>query len=239
MARGTCLAMEAGQEQDTSHWRVGIADVWRWQTLPAAATASATTVENVTFNVIQNPPNYLVTSITAPPGTPIVADNFGPFATGTGQITVPRATVRGVNPDINTAYAQFWSAAVTHEFLGTYVASIEYTGSHGAQLYSIRNGTTTSSRQMRTACHLRRRHTRRPAQQRQCVLESAVRAHQRARQCGLLELQRVGIPSRHASDRQHGLQFQANYTWSHSTTTSAPLLLGDIDDMSGSATSDS
>src|SRR6185369_563121 len=53
---------------------------------------------NVTFNVIQNPPNYNVVSLTGG-GAPIVSDNFGPFGTGTQQVINPRATVRGVDPD--------------------------------------------------------------------------------------------------------------------------------------------
>jgi len=91
---------------------------------------------NVTFNVIQNPPNYAVVSL-AGGGAPIVSDNFGPFATGSGLVTLPRATVRGVDPNIDTAYVHFWSASLEHEFMGTYVVKAEYSASAGRDLYSI------------------------------------------------------------------------------------------------------
>jgi len=189
---------------------------------------------NVTFNVIQNPPNYLVTSITAPPGTPIVADNFGPFATGTGQITVPRATVRGVNPDINTAYAQFWSAAVTHEFLGTYVASIEYTGSHGAQLYSIER---YNNLQSANAYGLPFTPAAIPG-----VQPSNGNAYSNP-QYGLInERGNAGYSNYNGlafrlDTRQignTGLQFQANYTWSHSLDNLSSSFSETSSDTSGS-----
>jgi len=88
---------------------------------------------NVTFNVIQNPPNYAVVAI---PGAPISLNNLEGF-TGTGSIALPQTSLRGVDPDIKTAYAHFWSAAVQHEFANSVVASIEYTGSAGRNLYAI------------------------------------------------------------------------------------------------------
>ena len=96
---------------------------------------------NVTFNVIQNPPNYAVVSIVAGqtgfPTIPITTDNLGPFATGTGTRILPRSTARHVNEEIVTAYAHFWSAALEHEIMGQLVASAEYSGSKGVDLYSI------------------------------------------------------------------------------------------------------
>jgi hypothetical protein len=96
---------------------------------------------NVTFNVIQNPPNYAVLFITAGdpgfPTIPISGDNLGPFATGTGTRRLPATSLRHVREDIETAYAHFWSAAIEHEIMGTAVASIEYSGSKGVKLYSI------------------------------------------------------------------------------------------------------
>jgi hypothetical protein len=94
------------------------------------------TFGNVTFNVIQNPPNYAVVQLPGA-GAPLVSDNLGPFATGTGLVTLPRTSLRHVREDIETAYAHFWSAALEHEFFGTVVGSIEYTGSAGRDLYSI------------------------------------------------------------------------------------------------------
>lgn len=96
---------------------------------------------NVTFNVIQNPPNYLVLSlqkgvdITA---LPITTSNFGPLA-GTTPPTkvIPRGSLRHVREDIVNAYAHFWSAALQHEVGSGNVLSVEYSGSAGRSLYSI------------------------------------------------------------------------------------------------------
>lgn len=101
---------------------------------------------NVTFNVIQNPPNYAVINILpgVTPGFPvgsllITPSNVGPFAGTTGAITLPQTSLRHVREDINTAYAHFWSASVEHEVLPGTVASIQYSGSAGRNLYSLEN----------------------------------------------------------------------------------------------------
>ncbi len=88
---------------------------------------------NVTFNVIQNPPNYAVLALG---NVPISTDNLGPFSAN-GTITLPQTSLRHVDQNIKTAYAHFWSGALEHEFANSVVASIEYTGSKGSKLYSI------------------------------------------------------------------------------------------------------
>ncbi len=92
---------------------------------------------NVTYNVIQNPPNYAVVALTPAGGAPILSDNLGPFGSGSGDVTLPRTSLRHVNQDIKTAYAHFWSTSIEHEFANSLVASIEYSGSAGRDLYSI------------------------------------------------------------------------------------------------------
>jgi len=95
---------------------------------------------NVTFNVIQNPPNYAVISILGPEvgldTLPIFTSNTGPL-TGTGSVTLPPSSLRGVDPNIKTAYAHVWDAAVEHQFGTNTVVGIQYSGSHGSNLYSI------------------------------------------------------------------------------------------------------
>jgi hypothetical protein len=96
---------------------------------------------NVTFNVIQNPPNYAVLGINAPqdvPVLPITTDNVGPLS-GTGTAVLPIVQLRAVKEDIVNAYAHFWSVAFQREILPRTVASVEYTGSNGVNLYSIEN----------------------------------------------------------------------------------------------------
>lgn len=95
---------------------------------------------NITFNVIQNPPNYSVLGLTAPadvPVIPIPTDNAGPLAGTSGTKALGRVTLRAVDPNIKTAYAHLWSAALEHEFANDLLAAIEYTGSKGSDLYAI------------------------------------------------------------------------------------------------------
>jgi len=92
---------------------------------------------NVTYNVIQNPPNQAVVALVGAAAGQITASNLGPFASSEGSITLPRTSLRHVREDIRTAYAHFWSAALEHEFLNSFVGSVEYSGSAGRDLYSI------------------------------------------------------------------------------------------------------
>jgi len=95
---------------------------------------------NVTFNVIQNPPNYSVIALTAGadvPSIPVTNSNAGPLAGTSGTKAIPRVTLRAVNPNIDTAYAHIWSAAVERQFTPDLIGAVEYSGSKGVNLYSI------------------------------------------------------------------------------------------------------
>ena len=93
---------------------------------------------NVTFNVIQNPPNYSVTSLTSTNSNryPIFTDVSGPLA-GTGTRIFPTPNLRAVNPNIKPAYTEFWSLAIDRQLMKNSVLSLEYVGSKGVHLYSI------------------------------------------------------------------------------------------------------
>ncbi len=97
---------------------------------------------NVTFNVIQNPPNYGVIGITsadlggAP--IPITLNNAGPLAGNVGTITLPRVTLRAVDPNIVNSYAHQYSASFERRF-GQLTASATFSGTTGKKLYSIAN----------------------------------------------------------------------------------------------------
>ena len=96
---------------------------------------------NVTFNVIQNPPNYAVVSIVSGvdvPTMPVFTDNAGPLA-GTGTKALPPTSLRAVNQNLATAYSQFWSAAIDRQVMRNSVLSFEYAGSKGTGLYDIAN----------------------------------------------------------------------------------------------------
>jgi outer membrane receptor protein involved in Fe transport len=95
---------------------------------------------NVTFNVIQNPPNYSVIALNAPGDVPTIAittNNSGPLAGSSGTKPIPRVTLRAVDPNIKTEYAHLWSAALEHQFGPDLIGAVEYTGSKGVNLYSI------------------------------------------------------------------------------------------------------
>jgi outer membrane receptor protein involved in Fe transport len=96
---------------------------------------------NVTYNVLFNPPQYLVASIDAGvdvPSMPIFTDNQGPFGGVAGvKKTIPRGSLRHIDQNIETAYAHFYSLSLQHEVFGNTVASVEYTGSSGRKLYDL------------------------------------------------------------------------------------------------------
>ena len=96
---------------------------------------------NVTYNVLFNPPQYLVASIDAPTDTPVLpvyVDNQGPFGGVAGVTkTIPAGSLRHVDQNIVTAYNHFYSLSIQHEVVANTVVSIEYTGSTGRNLYDL------------------------------------------------------------------------------------------------------
>ena len=97
---------------------------------------------NVTFNVIQNPPNYATVSLRNGADVtdlPVTLENFG-LLSGSGITkSFPRVSLRAVDPNIHNAYAHFWSAAFQRQVMGNTIVSAEYTASAGRSLYSIAN----------------------------------------------------------------------------------------------------
>ncbi|MGI9167914.1 MAG: carboxypeptidase regulatory-like domain-containing protein [Pyrinomonadaceae bacterium] len=105
---------------------------------------------NVTFNALFNPPNYAVVALAANSVNtsgvvtegdvatlPIFSSNLGPFA-GTGP---PRrltaVSARHIDQNIVNAFAHFWSLSLERQLSRNTVASLEYSASHGRNLYSI------------------------------------------------------------------------------------------------------
>jgi hypothetical protein len=96
---------------------------------------------NVTFNVIQNPPNYAVLSLfnnVDVTNLQVTTNNAGPLAGNSPPTKVlPGTSLRHVREDIVNAYAHFWSFAFQREVSRGNVLSVEYSGSRGQKLYSI------------------------------------------------------------------------------------------------------
>ncbi|HEX4230182.1 MAG TPA: carboxypeptidase regulatory-like domain-containing protein [Bryobacteraceae bacterium] len=96
---------------------------------------------NVTFNVIQNPPNYAVVNLIAGSGgfttIPLSASNAGILAGSSGSTALPPSSLRAVLPSIPQSYAQLMSASIEHEFFNNTHLEIDYSGSIGENLYDI------------------------------------------------------------------------------------------------------
>lgn len=99
---------------------------------------------NVTYNAIQNPPNYGTISLTAGvansdlPSMPIFTNNAGPLS-GTGQKAFLQVSQRAINQNLPTAYAETWNFGIQRQMTKSSVVAVEYAGSHGVHLYSIAN----------------------------------------------------------------------------------------------------
>lgn len=94
---------------------------------------------NVTFNVIQNVPNYEVVDLTGgidPGCCTVTTSNLGGFS-GTGTKTLPRASLRYVDPHIRTAYAHLYDAAIERQIVPKILVGLEYSGSKGESLYTL------------------------------------------------------------------------------------------------------
>jgi hypothetical protein len=160
---------------------------------------------NVTFNVIQNPPNYFVLGVTSSGGSPIAINpnNAGPLA-GTGTALLPRSTGRIVDPNIPTAYAQFWSLAAQREVAKNTLFSLEYTGSHGIHLYDISNINQTGSGGV---------YELDPNPLNRLDPQFGNLNYRSARGFSRYNALNVGLRSTNLF--RTGLQFNTNYTWSH------------------------
>ena len=91
---------------------------------------------NVTFNVIQNPPNYAV--IVDRTGATVTNSNSGPLA-GTGSVPLPPTSLRHVDQNIRTAQTQFHSLAIDQQLGHNTLLEVSYNGSRGVHLYDIKN----------------------------------------------------------------------------------------------------
>jgi hypothetical protein len=94
---------------------------------------------NVTFNMIQNPPNYETVQVNESVYgyIPISPSNLGPLSGSSGTLKLPGASIRNVDPNIQTAYAHFWSLSLEHQLTKNLLVGADYEGSRGVHLYDI------------------------------------------------------------------------------------------------------
>jgi len=96
---------------------------------------------NVTYNVLFNPPLYLIANLDSGvdvPSQPIYVDNGGPF-TGVPGVTktIPPGQFRHVDQNIKTAYSHIYGISYTRELRTGLTGGIEYNGSTGRDLYDL------------------------------------------------------------------------------------------------------
>jgi hypothetical protein len=71
------------------------------------------------------------------PTIPINVDNAGPLSGTSGSKKLPAVSLRGVNPDIKTAYAHTMSLTLERQLTNSVLLSLGYSGSRGEGLYDI------------------------------------------------------------------------------------------------------
>jgi hypothetical protein len=91
---------------------------------------------NVTFNLIQNPPNYAVVVLN---NITVTNSNAGPLAGSSGSVPLPPTSLRHVDQNIRTAQTQFWSLAFEQQLAKSTVMSMQYVAARGVHLYDIKN----------------------------------------------------------------------------------------------------
>ncbi|HET8922187.1 MAG TPA: TonB-dependent receptor [Candidatus Acidoferrum sp.] len=92
---------------------------------------------NVTFNAIQNVPNYASVQILGSSNGGITTSNFGPFGGSNGSVPLRPSSLRHINQDIRTAQTQFVSLALERQVARRSILALEYSGAHGIHLYDI------------------------------------------------------------------------------------------------------
>jgi len=91
---------------------------------------------NVTFNIIQNPPNYAVIVIRP---SAVTNSNSGPLSGSSGSVALPPTSLRHVDQNIRTAQTQFRSISVDQQLGRGTVLELTYNGARGIHLYDIKN----------------------------------------------------------------------------------------------------
>jgi hypothetical protein len=97
--------------------------------------------DNAIVSIIQNPPNYAQVALIAGTnisGIDITDSNTGPFDES-GRLTIPQTNITAIDANLKTAYARFWNFSLQRELAPNLVASIDYSGSQGRDLYAVSN----------------------------------------------------------------------------------------------------
>jgi outer membrane receptor protein involved in Fe transport len=96
---------------------------------------------NVTFNIVQNPPNNA--TLTAS-GVPLTTSNVGTFAGTCPTLPatpcgLPPSSPRDIDQNIQVAATNFWGMTLERQMGSKAALSLQYNGAHGVHLYDINN----------------------------------------------------------------------------------------------------
>jgi hypothetical protein len=173
---------------------------------------------NALFNVIQNPPNYSVITLSGAALTTINPNQFTQLGNVGGAALTITSSARMLDNNLRTAYSEQWNLTVEHDLFGKgLVASVSYVGTNGFRLYSLNNLNPIGG------C------VRDPSINAVCNPASAAGSFRASRlnQSGLTGMNRRG---NEGFSRYNGLSFElrsrqigntglllsGNYTWAHS-----------------------
>jgi hypothetical protein len=160
-----------------------------------------------------NPPAFSIARLSAVSLTPAIFDNpYSVFPQST--IPVPPSTVTHFDQDLKTAYVGQWNVTLEHELTRNLVVSGAYLGSKGNRLYRLLNVNRIGSGQFDGRPGERLFNSASSFTTISNEADSSFHALQ-------LRVESPGI-------RNLGIQFGANYTWSHSIDNASTLLGDDI-----------
>jgi carboxypeptidase family protein len=160
-----------------------------------------------------NPPAYSIARLTAVSLTPALFDD--PYSVfPQTPMPLPPSTVTHFDQDLKTAYVNEWNATLEHELTRNLVVSGVYLGSKGNRLYRPLNVNRIGSGQFDGRPGERLFNTASSFTTISNQADSSFHALQ-------LKVESPGV-------RNIGLQFGANYTWSHSIDNAGSLLADDV-----------
>jgi Carboxypeptidase regulatory-like domain len=93
---------------------------------------------NAVFNVIQNPPNYAVLQLQAPPALPVMPNQFDTLG-ATGRSLTLTGSARMLDNNLRTAYSAQFNATLERDLGKGVTGSLSYLGANGIRLYSLNN----------------------------------------------------------------------------------------------------
>jgi hypothetical protein len=173
------------------------------------------------FRAYQNPPSYSFAQLTDIAVTPaLVTNQYAAFPNAPVQLSTSLTN----DPDthLGTAYSSSWNATLEHEFANTLVVGASYLGSSGSRLYSINNVNRVGSAGLvDPACIVTR-----------IASDGITPIGPDYTNCPRLNpnIKNIGLRTNGGHSSYHalqlrldsrpisrlGLEFGANYTWSHS-----------------------